>query len=133
MDKIQISSVPIGREHEGVKRWDEDRGEFIQVTYGEEVRHVALFQIRKGFTRGNHYHEKKDEGFYVVSGRIGVLFLDMDTGERAERIVEKGNCLRIAPRCGHLFEALEEAWVVEYSPQAYDKADAFRIDLRQES
>jgi dTDP-4-dehydrorhamnose 3,5-epimerase-like enzyme len=133
MDKVQISPMPIGREHGGAKRWDEDRGEFIQVTYGEEVRHVALFQIRKGFTRGNHYHEKKDEGFYVVSGRIGVLFLDMDTGEQAERILEKGDCLRIAPRCGHLFEALEETWVVEYSPQAYDKADAFRIDLRRES
>jgi hypothetical protein len=33
------------------------------------------------------------------------------------------------PLRGHLFYGLEDALVIEYSPQVYEKEDSYRIDL----
>ena len=129
MEKVIFETLPLTREIRGAKRWQEERGEFVQVAYREEMRHLAVFEIRKGFSRGNHYHEKKEEIFYILDGRIRAIFLDMDTREKEEKVLEKGDKLRIKPRCGHIFNALEDTRVVEYSPQVFDPADNYKIDL----
>jgi dTDP-4-dehydrorhamnose 3,5-epimerase-like enzyme len=128
MEKVLIEKVPYTKEILGAKRWEEERGEFVQIAYKEEIRHLALFEIKKGFSRGNHYHKTKEEIFYVVSGKIRALFLDMDTLQREEYMLERGDKIRIKPRCGHIFYGLEETLVVEYSPQIYDMEDSYRID-----
>jgi len=128
MDKVRIEKVPHSEEIIGAKRWEEERGEFVQISYQEEIRHLAIFEIRKGFSRGNHYHEKKEEIFYVVSGRMRALFVDMDSLQREEHFLEKGDKIRIKPRCGHIFLGMENALVVEYSPQVYDGEDRYGID-----
>ncbi|PIV21278.1 MAG: hypothetical protein COS40_08225, partial [Deltaproteobacteria bacterium CG03_land_8_20_14_0_80_45_14] len=121
MNKATIEKLPNTKEIPGAKRWEEERGEFVQIAYQEVMRHLAAFEIRKGFSRGNHYHEKKEEIFYVFQGRIKATFIDMDTLQKQERILEKGDKIRVKPRCGHLFYGLEDTLVIEYSPQVYDK------------
>ena len=129
MNKVTIEKLPSTKEIPGAKRWEEERGEFVQVAYEEAIRHLAAFEIRKGFSRGNHYHEKKEEIFYVFQGRIKATFIDMDTIQKEERILEKGDKIRVKPRCGHLFYGLEDTLVIEYSPQVYDKEDSYKINL----
>jgi len=128
MDKVRIEKLPLSKEILGAKRWEEERGEFVQISYKEEMRHLAIFEIRKGFSRGNHYHEKKEEIFYVVRGKIRALLVDMDTLQKEEDVFEKGDKIRIKPRCGHLFFALEDSFIVEYSPQIFDIEDRYGID-----
>jgi dTDP-4-dehydrorhamnose 3,5-epimerase-like enzyme len=129
MNKVTIEKLPNTKEIRGAKRWEEERGEFVQVAYEEAIRHLAAFEIRKGFSRGNHYHEKKEEIFYVFQGRIKATFIDMDTLQKQERILEKGDKIRVKPRCGHRFYGLEDTLVIEYSPQVYDKEDSYKINL----
>ncbi len=129
MNKVIIEELPETKEIPGAKRWEEDRGEFVQVAYQEEIHHVAAFEIRKGHTRGNHYHEKKEEIFYVFRGRVKASFMDMDTFQKEEAILEKGKRIKVKPRCGHLFYAIEDTLVVEYSPHVYDKEDTHQIKL----
>ncbi len=129
MDKVIIERLPDTREIPGAKRWEEERGEFAQISYQEAMNHLAAFQIRKGFSRGNHYHEDKEEIFYVFQGKIKALFLDMDTLQKEEKILEKGDRIRVKPRCGHLFCGLEDTLVVEYSPQIYKKEDTHKTNL----
>lgn len=129
MNKVTIEKLPNTKEIRGAKRWEEERGEFVQVAYEEPIRHLAAFEIRKRSSRGDHYHEKKEEIFYIFQGRIKVSFLDMDTLQKEERILEKGDKIRVKPRCGHLFYGLEDALVIEYSPQVYDKEDTYKINL----
>jgi len=129
MNKATIEKLPNTKEIPGAKRWEEERGEFVQIAYQEVMRHLAAFEIRKGFSRGNHYHEKKEEIFYVFQGRIKATFIDMDTLQKQERILEKGDKIRVKPRCGHLFYGLEDTLVIEYSPQVYDKEDTYKIKL----
>ncbi len=130
---MSIEKVPEDKDLDGVKRWEEEKGEFVQIAYAEEMRHLAWFTIRKGFWRGMHYHEKKEEIFYVVSGRIRARFVDLSTKEDEEHILEKGDKIRLQPGLWHIFHALEDSSVVEYSPQFYDKADAPKLDLERQS
>ena len=129
MEKVLIEKLPHSKEIFGAKRWEEERGEFVQISYKEEIRHLAVFEIRKGFSRGSHYHEAKEEIFYVVSGKMRALFLDMDTLQKEEYILEKGDKIRMKPRCGHIFYGLEDTLVVEYSPHVYNMEDSYRIDF----
>jgi oxalate decarboxylase/phosphoglucose isomerase-like protein (cupin superfamily) len=129
MDKVTIEKLPTTKEIPGAKRWEEERGEFVQVAYQETMRHLAAFEIKKGYSRGEHYHEKKEEIFYVFQGRIRALLIDMDTLQKEERVLEKGDKIRVKTRCGHLFYGLEDALVIEYSPQVYDKEDTCKINL----
>ncbi len=129
MEKVLIEKLPNKKEGQGVKRWEEERGEFVQIAYQEEIHHLAIFEIKKGFSRGTHYHEKKEEIFYVVHGRLRALWMDMGTLQREESILEKGDKIRIKPYCGHTFHGLEDTLVVEYSPQVYESDDAFKINL----
>lgn len=129
MDKVIIEELPDTKEVPGAKRWEEERGEFVQVSYQEQIYHVAAFEIKEGYTRGNHYHEKKDEIFYIFLGRIKALFMDMDTLQKEERILKKGIKVRVKPRCGHLFCGLEDTLIIEYSPQIYDKEDSRSVKL----
>jgi dTDP-4-dehydrorhamnose 3,5-epimerase-like enzyme len=129
MNKVTIEKLPSTKEITGAKRWEEERGDFVQIAYEEAIRHLAAFEIRKGFSRGDHYHEKKEEIFYVFQGKIKASFIDMDTLQKQERILEKGDKIRVKPRCGHLFYGLEDTLVIEYSPQVYDKEDSYKINL----
>jgi len=128
-DIITIEKLPNTREVPGAKRWEEERGEFVQIAYQEEMRHLAIFEIKKGFSRGNHYHEKKEEIFYIFDGKIRLILMDMDTLQKEEKILEKGDKIRLKPRCGHIFIAMEDTLVVEYSPQVFDPEDNYKINL----
>jgi len=129
MDKVLVEKLPETKEGLKAKRWKEKRGEFVQITYNEEMRHLAIFEIRKEFTRGSHYHERKEEIFYVFHGKMEARFIDMDTLQREESVLGKGDKIRIKPRCGHLFQALEDTLVVEYSPQVYEMEDNYKVDF----
>ncbi|MBM4341228.1 MAG: cupin domain-containing protein [Deltaproteobacteria bacterium] len=129
MDKVIIERLPDTREIPGAKRWEEERGGFAQISNQEAMLHIAAFQIRKGFSRGNHFHENKEEIFYIFQGKIRAVFFDMDTLQKEEKILEKGDRIRVKPRCGHLFQGLEDTLVVEYSPQIYQKEDTHKINL----
>ena len=129
MDKVTIEKLPITKDIPGAKRWEEERGEFVQISYLEEIKHLALFEIKKGFFRGNHYHQEKEEIFYIFSGKIKAKFVDMETNERGESILEEGDKIRIKPLCGHVFHGVEDTLVVEYSPQVYEIEDNYKIEL----
>jgi dTDP-4-dehydrorhamnose 3,5-epimerase-like enzyme len=129
MDKVIIEKLPVTKNIAGAKRWTEEKGEFVQISHLEEIRHLALFEIKKGFFRGSHYHRRKEEIFYIVSGRIRASFVDTVTDEKEESILEGGDKIRIKPLCGHILHGLEDSIVVEYSPQFYDIEDNYKIDL----
>lgn len=129
MERLTIEYLPETKEIEGAKRWAEPKGEFVQISYREDIGHLALFELNKGFTRGGHYHEKKDETFYVAAGRVHAVFYDIDTKERAEKMLDRGCKVKVLPRLAHIFTGVDDALVVEYSSRYYDKNDGFPVDF----
>ena len=124
-DKIQIEELPVTDEFVRQKRLIQDRGELALIEDGKLFQHLGYFSLKEGegYHRGGHYHRKKVEHFYVVSGRIRVRLVDLDTGERSQAFLEEGQRVTIYPNCAHRFEAEKEAQVIEYYNSIYDPED----------
>lgn len=131
MQRVHIETLRDARESDGAKRWVDEKGEFAQISYREDIGHLAFFELRKGQSRGSHYHERKEEVFYVISGRIKAFFIDKENGEQQTYVLEKGMKIRVETLVGHVFYGMEDSLVIEYSPQYYDKEDAHRMKMEE--
>ena len=121
MKKITIEKLPETKEIDGAKRWEDSKGEFVQISYHEDTGHVAFFELKKGQFRGNHYHEKKEEVFYVINGKIRAIFVDVDTSEREERIIIKGDKVQVPTRVGHIFHGCRTPLLSSIAPSITTK------------
>lgn len=74
-----------------------------------------------------HYHKKKDEVFYVQSGKIRVLFSWNDDMENAKEVIlEKGQNFYVPTGLRHRMIAIEDTELFEFSTIHFDE-DSFRI------
>ena len=124
-EKIQIEELPVTDEFARQKRLIQDRGELALIEDGKPFQHLGYFSLKKGkgYYRGGHYHQRKVEHFYIISGRICVKLVDLDTGKKSEVVIREGHRVTIYPNCAHRFEAEEEAQVIEYYNSIYDPED----------
>jgi len=125
MEKIEIEELPVTDEFVPRKRLIQERGELALIEDGRTFRHLGYFSLRKGegLYRGGHYHLRKIEHFYVVSGRLAICLVDLDTGKRSKVELWAGHCATLHPNCAHRFEAIEDAQVIEYFDAVYDRED----------
>jgi dTDP-4-dehydrorhamnose 3,5-epimerase-like enzyme len=128
-EKLSVERLPETKSAVGAKRWTEEKGEFVQISYRENIGHLAFFELRKGFRRGSHVHLRKREVFYVLSGVMRGTFVDTETGERIEHVFGKGVKVSIAPGLAHVLYGVEDAAVVEYGSEYYDEKDAVPFDF----
>jgi dTDP-4-dehydrorhamnose 3,5-epimerase-like enzyme len=124
-DKIQIEELPVTDQFMRQRRLIQERGELALIEDGRQFRHLGYFSLRKGdgLFRGGHYHVNKVEHFYVVSGRLRVRLVDLETGNKDEITVEEGQRVTIHPNCAHRFEAEQDAQVIEYFAGVYEPED----------
>ncbi len=129
-EKILIETLPVTEEFLPEKRLIQQRGELVLVTDGKTFRHLTYFSLKKGkgLYRGGHYHLKKTEHFYVASGKLKIVLVDLDTGKHSQVEVHTGQRITIYPKCAHRFEALHDAHVIEYYDMAYDREDDIVYD-----
>jgi mannose-6-phosphate isomerase-like protein (cupin superfamily) len=74
-----------------------------------------------------HYHEIKDEVFYLQSGRMIVRYGDTDDIENAEQtLLEPGMKFYIYPGLRHQMEAIEDCELFEFSTEHFDE-DSYRV------
>ena len=128
--KIQIDELPITDSFLSQKRLIQPRGELALIEDGMRFRHLGYFSLKKGrgFYRGGHYHKKKVEHFYVISGKLLVQMVDLDTQEKSEVRLREGQRVTIHPNCAHRFTAEKLAQVIEYFDALYDPEDDHPYD-----
>ncbi len=129
VDDIFIEILPETKEIDGAKRWVDEKGEFVQISYNEDIGHLAFFELLKGQRRGDHYHMTKEEVFYVLSGKIEAVFASLSPDRKRTCILKKGMKIRVPTGIAHSFYGIEDSLVVEYSPQYYDKTDSVKVDM----
>jgi hypothetical protein len=133
MRKVSIYSLPIldrskthiGQVNEG-RRLINAAGEMSQFVNGDVVRYIAYIEFLSGDDsqpRGNHYHKNKTEYVYVASGKLRAIFLDLETGEEAECVVQSGDLIRHDAFLAHAYSALEHTHAIEYTSVEYDPED----------
>ena len=87
-----------------------------------------LLYFVKGKKCSWHYHIKKDEVFYVQSGKIIVYYDDSDNIDKAKTVIlEKGDNFHVRRGLRHRMEALEDTELFEFSTQHFD-SDSIRLE-----
>ena len=86
-----------------------------------------LLYFVKGKRCSWHYHELKDEVFYVQSGRVKVLYSDEEDRDDAKEIIlEAGDNFHVYRGLKHQIIALMDTELFEFSTQHFD-SDSHRI------
>jgi len=86
-----------------------------------------LLFFEKGKRCSWHYHELKDETFYLQSGRILLYYGDCDDLHQAKDIVlEPGDKFHIYRGLRHQMVAVEPSELFEFSTEHFDN-DSYRV------
>ena len=90
-----------------------------------------ILHFRKGGTFSLHYHIKKDETFYVLSGLFRGEFYgslrSYNEGKKQEVILCSGKIVHIKPGLIHRLSALEAGNIIEFSTQHFED-DSYRLE-----
>ena len=123
--KIKIEDLPVTDKFLRQKRLIQDRGELALIEDGKAFQHLGYFSLKcgKGLYRGGHYHRKKVEHFYIISGRLVIHLVDLDSGAKSNVTLHEGQRVVIYTNCAHRFMAEKDAQVIEYFDCRYDPED----------
>ena len=86
--------------------------------YEIEGKKWVLLELFKGCVAGEHYHKglvplKNPEVNIIIKGKVIYRFMDVNTKEKKEVIVEAPKIIEIHPNIYHEFEALEDTTLIE--------------------
>ena len=74
---------------------------------------INYITSRSDIKRGNHYHKKTLEAFFIISGKIIISLQQISNnklkGKIETHIVSKGQFFIISPYTFHVFEVIENA------------------------
>ena len=105
----------------------------VNKTWGKEVWMVnnekycgKLLIFNKDNQFSLHYHIKKDESWYILSGKLIFRWVNTNNGQFKERILSKDDAIRIPPGLPHQLFAIEKSVIVETSTQHFEE-DSHRI------
>ena len=93
----------------GIEKWIANKPEYCG----------KILIINQGYRSSIHYHEKKDETFYLLSGTV----LMEINGE--ERIMREDDVQEMHPGTRHRFTGLEKSVIIEFSTH-HEEIDSYR-------
>lgn len=84
------------------------RGTICQILSIPNSQVNYLF-TKKGAKRGNHYHKKNKEFFFLISGKVKISVCSAEIPEKKEEIVfSEGDLFVVDPYTIHSFDFLED-------------------------
>ena len=127
---LSFDTLAQSQNHTGEHRLMEERGELVQIANSGCFRHLVYLELKAGnFFRGKHYHQRREEVFYVISGRVKAVFEDIETRERLEKVMNAGDKVLILPKCAHVFFPIEYSQLLHFSKEKYDSSDVYPYDF----
>lgn len=100
-----------------LKRYSDQRGSLVENTNELIMTASHHFFVSKsitGIVRGNHYHKRKSEWFYVIQGKCKIVIEDINTKKREEIDVDEKEDLvvNIGPNKAHAFKNLGDGEMI---------------------
>ena len=106
------------------------QGELAQILTGNPgIHYLAALELREQTLRGNHFHDRKHEFVYLISGQVEAILEEVSSRHQEKLVCQAGDLLEIAPGIAHAFRILEPGTALEYSPQEFDASDVHRYVL----
>jgi quercetin dioxygenase-like cupin family protein len=130
--KLTIERLPTEGDDSSERRLFSSKGEMAQILNRkqEAYRHLVYWDLdATGQERGHHYHRRKTENVYILSGEMDLLVEDLESGSKETILVQAGDRLTIRPQLAHAYQARKYSQVLEYAPSTYDPADTVPYKL----
>ena len=108
------------------KRTD-NRGSLIQVISSLDWQQLNYLKINKDNIFGGHYHKKRTELFYIISGEIKFKIENIQSNTTSIFYLrsDEEEVLIIEPYEKHTLIALENSEIVELLNQPFTEEDSF--------
>lgn len=87
---------------------------------------LKFLDFKKGLRGSMHFHDKKHETWYVLSGKVKVYWNNPETAEEFSRIINEGEMVDIPRLQTHRVFALEDSRIIEVSTQHFED-DSYRV------
>jgi mannose-6-phosphate isomerase-like protein (cupin superfamily) len=85
-----------------------------------------ILEINKGCYSSLHFHLKKTETWYVLSGELLMDYYDLKSAEKKQMMLSEGIVVDIDPGVVHKLTALADSRIIEVSTQHFED-DSYRI------
>lgn len=118
----------------------DNRGQLVEVFPGSVMGQpnwglVYLFSVNPGVIRGNHYHQHKNEWFFIAQGQVELVLGDREASEQTTLLLseEQPEVVFIPAGVAHAVRNTRSttAVVIAYIDQEFDpdNPDTFYCDL----
>ena len=109
-----LSYLPEDKLNYSLRMNTDDRGSFTEFIKTQERGQVSVNVSKPGITKGNHWHNTKNEKFLVVSGRGVIRFRNINSDEVLEYFVsgDKMEVIDIPPGYTHNIENMGQTDLV---------------------
>jgi len=130
MDTVGLSME--GFEVNDLKVNKDERGYVSEILRKEQLEEDKFGQIyistaNPGMVKGNHYHKRKLEWFFVVNGTAKIALKNLKTGETNEVFLsgEKPQILKVFPNVVHAIENVGKTtlYLIAYTSEPYNPDD----------
>src|SRR5690606_24945251 len=84
-----LSYIPVEELTYGLKINTDNRGSFTEFIKTSESGQVSINVSKPGITKGNHWHNTKNEKFLVIGGKAIVRLMNLQSNEIHEYILDE--------------------------------------------
>lgn len=102
------------------KQATDARGTIVFLSYGNKKLNIV--EIKKGFSRGGHYHTFQTRHF-ILAGTIEYRETDLKTGQEKKEIISAPHIITVPPMAAHLLTAQEDTIFAEEFTQDYSATE----------
>lgn len=101
----------------------DERGFLKEISKGFQWKQLNHTSTKKGSIRGNHYHKKTLELFYILKGKIELNVKDLKTNEESVHHLQKGSCFIIEPYEIHTLKYLTDVETIVLLSEIFNQED----------
>lgn len=102
-------------------KYFDERGSLIEVCKGREWRQMNFFDLKKGFSRGGHYHRKTQELFFVIEGKCQIRIVNVKNGKEIKFIAKEKEIFLIEPYEAHYLKAVRDTKIIALLTASHNK------------
>lgn len=100
-----------------LKKRTDKRGLLVQNDYpeiGKKIEHFLVTFSKPGVIRGNHYHKRKREWFYILEGRAKLYLYNLKTNKKADYVIDSADpeLIEMEPNIVHAIENIGDTTMI---------------------
>jgi dTDP-4-dehydrorhamnose reductase len=109
--------------------FEDQRGKILGLLQTGNWKEINYIESQKKCIRGNHYHKRTKEAFFIIDGKIKVILKDLKNNKTKIFYVQKGDIFIVNKYVLHTFEIIKNAsWINMLSkPMNENDKDIHRI------